>query len=243
MVAITTPPAVVGAIAATTTVSPGVIACAGTVVGRTYLAALARSGIDPITAVTDNGGNVWTRVTTEITGTVGRQMEWWITTATATFTSVSVAFTGPSFLTGTIVGVTGSSGVVNAQLANFRAASTTPAAVQITPTIANTLVLAAVMANGNSQAQISTAGPYTELAGGITAGPQIVWLLNPAASVATGPAYTFTTSVGSGHAILALEEAAAPPSGSKISKWNGSARTLAKVSKWNGSARVLGKIR
>lgn len=176
--------------------------------GRTYLLFLGRYlAADSFTAVTDSAGNTWTRLDyAPKSGTTGRRIEVWKCTPTAPFTSVTATQNNTGFGTASLVEIQGGSGTVNAVLALERASSTTPAAVTITPTKPNTLVLAAVQANTNTTSQITPSAGWTNL-GSAAEGPEIVYQKSPPAGSPVGVSWTFTNAQGSGHAIVALEDA------------------------------------
>lgn len=184
------------------TVSPLTVTYAG-VAGRLYSLFLSRAVANEFfSTVTDTGGNTWTkREDTPDSGTVGRRLEIWDCVPVSSFTSITAAFAGTGQAQGTLVEIRGfeSSGFLDTSFSIFRAASTTPAAASLTPSIADTLVLSAIQANSNLHTtQVSVPAGWTDLVGYNSAGPKIVYQINPPAGVALGAAFVLNTSTGSG---------------------------------------------
>lgn len=195
------------ATATASSTSPKVLTYNG-LVGKTYVLCLGRyNAADSFSAVTDDGGNTWTRVDyAPKSGTTGRRIEIWKCKPTAPFTSVSATMAGgTSFGTAALVELTGGSGVVNASNAIERAASLTPAAVTLTPTKPRTMVISIIQANSNLTSAIHESTGWTALSSAAE-GPKVVYKYNPPAGTALGVSWTLDTSTGSGHAIAAFEE-------------------------------------
>lgn len=212
-------------------ISPKVMTYSGQP-GRIYLACLGRyQAADTFTAVSDNAGNTWSRVATApASGTTGRRIDLWICKPTVAFSTVTVTFTGTTIATASLVEIQGGTGVVNASAAIERASSATPAALTITPTKANTMVVAIVQANSNNTSAISTTGDWTPI-GSALEGPKIVYRYAPPANSPVGASWTFSVSQGSGHAIVALEEDSSP-----WFLWDGTTEVPLNLDGvWNGS--------
>lgn len=226
--------------AAPGTVSPITVSYAG-VAGRLYALALSRSSAtDPFTTVTDNAGNTWVRRDwAPKTGTAGRRIEIWTCVPTAGFATITVAFTGTGIAYATLVEIRGQTGVVNAVAADFRASSAAPAALNITPTVADTLAIAACQANPNTVAQMTPSAGWTSLATN-PAGPALVYRINPPAGTPVGVTWTFASAAGSGHGIIAFEmDPAGPPVGPTVTVWDGTTEKPAAIEGvWNGSTVV-----
>lgn len=225
-------------IGTTNATSPKTISCSG-VVGRTYVACLGRySAADSFDTVTDSGSNTWTRVDyAPKSGTAGRRVELWVCTPTASFSSVTLTFSGTSFATASIVELIGGTGTVNAHNAIERSASTTPAAVTITPSEAKTMVIAFIQANSNTTSQITPSSGWTTLTSA-SEGPKIVYKYNPTVGTALGVSWTLATGTGSGHAIAAFSETGAAPT-SPWTMWNGTQEvTLTLAGQWNGASLI-----
>lgn len=222
------------------TVSPITVSYAG-VAGRLYALALARSSaVDPFTTVTDDAGNTWTRRDwAPKSGTAGRRIEIWTCVPAAGFATITVAFTGTGIAYATLVEMRGHTGVVNAVAADFRASSAAPAVLNITPTVADTLVLAACQGNPNTVAQMTPSAGWIDLATN-NAGPDLVYRINPPAGTPVGVTWTFASAAGSGHGIIAFEmDPAAPPVGPTVTVWNGATEQPATLEGvWNGTTIV-----
>lgn len=207
------------------------------VVGRLYALFLSRaSAADPFTTVTDSASNTWTRQTYAPTsGTTGRRIELWTLVPGTSFTSISVAFTGTGTAQATLVEITGhDTTFINQVTSDFRASSTAPTPVlTVTPTVANTLIVCAVQANNNTNAQITSSAGWTRL-NTHTNGPAIAYKANATNGVADGTTWTFTTAVGSGHVVVAFAPSAA--AGLTVYVWNGTSEVAATVEGvWNGT--------
>jgi hypothetical protein len=233
---VTWQPPTVAATAAPGTVSPRTVAYAGQP-GRRYVLFASRStATDPITGVTDSAGNAWTRLGwAPQSGSVGRRIEVWTCAPAAAFASVAVAFTGTGTCHAALIEVVGAD-VVDVAAADFRAASTAPAALTVTPTVGDGLALAAVHANANTTAQITAPAGWAVLTTE-SAGPKVAYRLEPTAGVPVGPAWTLTTSVGSGHAVTVIKQAAGtPPPSVTVTVWDGAAEQPATVEGvWDGT--------
>lgn len=223
--------------------SPITVTYAG-VVAKLYLLALSRAtAADPFTTVTDSGGNTWTQIDyTPKSGSTGRRVELWWCIPTSTFATVDAAYTGAGQAQATLLEITGHdpADLIDAYNSNFAAASTTPAVVNITPTVADTLVIAVVQANSNNHSTaVSVPSGWTDLAGYNVAGPKILYRSNPSAGVAVGAAVVLTASVGSGVVIAGFTMAAGGGGGGGFANttvWNGSAELpVGTVTKWNGA--------
>jgi len=191
------------------TTSPLTIAHDG-VVGRLYMLVLARSSAaDPFTAVTDDAGNTWSMQTYAPTsGTVGRRIELWTCQPPAAFAAVSVEFTGAGTAYASLYEITGhnAGSPIDQVTSDFRSSSTTPAAVQVTPSGSGRLAVAAVAASPNTDEQITPSAGWTKLPTH-TGGPTVVYQVDPPAEVALGVSWTFASAAGSGHAIAAIAPA------------------------------------
>lgn len=189
--------------------SPLTIAHTG-VVGRLYLLVLARSSAgDPFTTVTADAGGTWTRDTWAPTsGSVGRRIEMWRLIPSASFSTISIGFSGPGTAYASLYEITGHSAAnpIDQVASDFRASSTTPAPVQVTPSGSGRLLVAAVAASPNTDAQVTVSSGWTRLPTH-TGGPSVAYLLDPPASVAAGPTWTLASAAGSGHAIAAIRPA------------------------------------
>ncbi|GGM14377.1 hypothetical protein [Micromonospora yangpuensis] len=191
------------------TTSPLTITYAG-VAGRLYVLVLARStATDQYTGVTA-GANTWTlRTAAPSSGSVGRRIEVWTCQATATFSSVVAAMSGGGIGYASLYEITGhnpSAPVDSAAVTSgIRSASLTPEAYLVTPSGPGRLVLAAVQANNNTTDQITPSAGWTTLPSA-SGGPKVVYRLD-APVEAQGPAWTLANSVGSGHALVALNPA------------------------------------
>jgi len=219
--------------------SPRAFGASGAV-GNHYVLVLARySASDPYTTVTDDGGNTWTRRDfAPKSGSAGRRIELWTCSPTAPFTGVSAAFTGSGSALGALVRVPGASGVVDVVLADHRSSSATPASVDITPTEADTLVLAAVQANPNLASTITPGSGWISLVTDVN-GPSLVFQIGPPAGVPIGVDWNFGSAAGSGHVIIALQQGAAPPTGPACTVWVGGAEATASVEGvWDGQQVV-----
>lgn len=194
------------ATAATGDANPKVLTYNG-VVGRTYLLCLGRYlAADSYTAVSDSGGNTWTRVTTApASGTVGRRIDMWICTPTVPFTSVSATQNNNGYGTAALVEIQGSSGIVNAYNSASHSSSATPSPVLATPTKSNTLAVAICQANALQISQITPSSGWTAITSEVE-GPKIVYRKDLPANTPAGVSWTFSSANGSATAIVYLEE-------------------------------------
>lgn len=230
----TTPPVVVGTKDPVNATSPTVITATG-VVGRTYVAILGRyTATHDFDTVTDDGSNTWTMIrSVPVSGSTGRRAELWVCNPTSSFTQVTLTFTDISFATATIIELQGGTGAIDVHNGLERASSTTPTAVNVTPTQANTLVIAGIQANPNLTSAITASAGWTELAGTQSQGPEIAWRYNPSVGVATGVSWTLGSASGSGHVIAAFIEAAPD---SPFYLWDGTDEVpLTIEGVWNGA--------
>lgn len=191
------------------TVSPVAVAHAGAV-GRLYLLVLARSSAaDPYTTVTDNAGNTWTRQAfAPTTGSVGRRIELWTCQPASSFATVSAAFTGAGTAYASLYEVTGHNvaSPIDQVAANHRAAATSPAPVEVTPSVPATLAVAAIAASPNTLAQTTPSGGWTVLPSH-NGGPAVVYQTDPDDGTPLGVSWTLATSSGSGHVIATIKPA------------------------------------
>lgn len=227
-------PTVVGVKSPVNATSPTNISVTG-VVGRTYVAVLGRyTATHDFDTVTDNGSNTWTRLrSVPVSGSTGRRAELWVCHPTNPFTTVTLTFVDISFATAAIIELIGGTGAVDVHNGLERASSTTPAAVNVTPTQANTLVIAGIQANPNATSAITPSAGWTPLAGATSEGPDLAWQYNPSVVVATGVSWTLGAASGSGHVIAAFIEA---PPDSPFYLWDGTDETLLTIEGvWNGT--------
>src|SRR5690606_5980046 len=113
------------------------------------LIAAATSATAAITGVTDDGGNAWARLAYAPTsGAVGRRIEAWICQPSASFEMVQVAHDETATAYATLIEVTGhdTATPVDQVAAEVRSASTSPPALQVTPSGTGRLVISAIMA-------------------------------------------------------------------------------------------------
>ncbi|MBQ1047845.1 hypothetical protein KBX50_05150 [Micromonospora sp. C51] len=189
------------------TTSPITVTHSG-VADRLYLLVISRStATDPYTTVTDSAGNSWTRQTYAPTsGSVGRRIEMWTCIPATPFATVSAAFTGAATAYASLYEITGHhpSTPIDQVASDFRSASTTPTAVQVTPSGAGRLVVSACQANNNTIAQMTPSAGWIVL-GSHSGGPAVAYQVDPPAGSPLGVSWTFANSVGSGHAIAALQ--------------------------------------
>lgn len=193
------------AVATPGTVSPLSLTHAGAT-DRLYVLVLARSSAaDPFTTVIDNASNTWTRITYAPTsGSVGRRIEMWTCQPTIAFASVSVGFSGAGTAYASLYEITGHHATPLDQAASdHRSSTTTPAAVEVTPSGTGRLVIAGVACAPNTLAQITASPGWTALPSH-DGGPAVVYQTDPAASAPLGVSWTLATSAGSGHAIAAI---------------------------------------
>jgi len=179
------------------------------VAGRMYVVIIATNSAlttAPV-GVTDTGGNTWNIVDwAPQSGSTGRRVEMWYTVATAGFTSVSAGHAA-DVSRATLLEITGhAASPLDVGDADIRSSSTSPAPLNITPTVADTLVIAAVHANGNTVDQITPSSGWVTLASD-AGGPKIVYRTDAAAATPVGVSWTFASSTGSGHVIAALKKA------------------------------------
>src|SRR5690606_28392086 len=109
----------------------------------------ATSATAAITDVTDDGGNTWARLAYAPTsGAVGRRIEAWICQPNAPFGAVWVAHDETATVYATMIEITGhdTAAPVDQVAAEVRLASTSPAALEVTPSGTGRLVISAIMA-------------------------------------------------------------------------------------------------
>lgn len=233
-----------GGVVTPTATSPIVYSWSG-VVGRLYVLIVGRDAATAAnTAVTDSAGNTWTQVNfAPSSGSVGRHIEQWYCVPSSPFTSVTVTFSGTSVVGLVPVEVTGqaTSSLINAQLATFAAASTTPAEVQVTPSVAGCLEISAIQWNANNHStQVNAEAGWTKLTA-VSGGPAVAYKVNSGSGAADGCTWTTTgSSQGSGTSIVAY--APNPSAGPAITYWNGTTEVAAVVSYWNGTSEVAASV-
>jgi hypothetical protein len=233
-----------------TATSPITIAYAGQV-GRLYhVVAVRASAADPYTTVTDDGAggaNVWTRIHFYPTaGGTGRRIEVWTCVPTVTFTAISLAFTGAGTAGAALVETTGqrTADLVNVHTGGERSSSGAPAGFAFTPDEADTLVLAAIQWNSNTDSQIIAPTGFTKLTGVNNAGPSIAYLIGPASDVAITPAWTKSggANAGSGQSNVAYNMLAVA-SGPTVTVWDGASEVaVGGVTVWDGASEVAASI-
>jgi hypothetical protein len=159
---------------------------------------------------------------------------------------VSIAFTGAGLCHGVLIETTGqdAGSLINAQAADFRASSTTPAPVNITPTLSDTLLIAGIQWNSNNHVTVVT-GPTPGFTRLVTQadGPAAAYLINPTSGVAIGGTWTLTGGVaqGSGHTIVAYNMLAS--AGLLVSVWDGATEiTGCTVSVWDGAVETAASV-
>ena len=118
------------------------------------IAILARTASNDVyTAVTDTGGNTWTKRADSGASGVGRRIEIWDSVNGAAITALSAAFTGSGTALGAVFEWSGHHATpFDAATALVRASTTTPAAATVTPSASSNLVIAGCMANPNTAA-------------------------------------------------------------------------------------------
>lgn len=155
------------------------------------------------TAVSDNGGNTWTRQAyAPQSGAVGRRIELWTCQPNSAFSTITVTFDSAPHAYATLLEITGHNAAnpVDQVAADFRSSTTSPQPVQVTPSMGGTLAVAAVMANPNTAAQITPSAGWLSLPSH-TSGPIIVYQVDPPSGVPLGVSWTFASAAGSGHVI------------------------------------------
>lgn len=159
---------------------------------------------DDVTGVTDDGSNTWTEQADAGGGGTGRRIQVWTLIPGSAFTEVYVAFTGSSAAYASMYKVTGydPADLVDVASAVTRSSSTTPAALEVTASQAGNIAIAAVHANPNTIGSITPSAGWTDLTTN-NGGPDVVYMVDPPLS-ANGVSWTFSTSAGSGHAIIVL---------------------------------------
>lgn len=221
------------------TASPLIVSY-GSGVGLLYVLIASRdSAADPYTTVTDDVGNTWTRQTFAPTsGTVGRRIEMWTCVPTTAFSTITLAFTGAISAQATLLEVIGFTTPFLDQInSGVRAATLTPAPFTITPTVNDALVIGAVQANSNTDAQITNNSGWTRLATH-GKGPSIVYQTGIPSGAAIGVTWTFALSAGSGHVIASFVPAAGPTEPT-VTVWNGTIEVSAAIEGvWNGTTIV-----
>jgi hypothetical protein len=156
-----------------------------------------------ITGVTDDGANTWTKVEdAPPTGSTGRRNDLWTLAApSATFTTVTVATDHSAQFQASLIEVTGANqaSFTDQHASGVSAATTTPPAISITPSVSGTLAIATIQANTNNHStQVTLPSGWTDLVGYSTQGPKIVYQVNPTSGTVLTPAFVLTSSVGSG---------------------------------------------
>ncbi|MEU8023772.1 hypothetical protein AB0B88_16305 [Micromonospora haikouensis] len=214
--------------------SPRTIAAAGRT-DRTYVLFLGRStALDPITGVTDDAGNTWTRLDyAPKSGSTGRRAEVWSCRPAAPFTVVSVAFTGSGVCLGALLEVAGAAGP-DVSAADVRSNSGAPAPVTVAPTVGGGIALAAIVATPTPTSQITPSAGWTLVATD-SGGPAVAYRPDPPAGTPVGVSWTLSTATGSGHAITVVKAAPVVPAVT-VTVWDGAAEqpaTLAGV--WDGA--------
>jgi hypothetical protein len=225
-----------------TTTSPLTIPVTNTA-GQDLIAIFSRnSATDFYTSVTDNTGGTWTMLQVIPTsGTVGRRIEMWVRYGAPTITSVIAAFAGTQSAQGVIIQAGNlKSGAQTGQNASVvRAASVTPAELQITPSMNGMLAIAAVQWNANVVSGINAEAGWTK-GTSHNNGPAWAWRTNLPAGVADGCSWTAGSSVGSGHVIATFVPADdVVPEGPTVTVWNGTSEVaVGSVTLWNGTSEV-----
>jgi len=210
-----------------------------------YVVVLSRAtAADPFTAVTDNVGNTWERITyAPVSGTVGRRIEMWQCELASPFSTITISFTGSGQAQATLVEISGHAtdgDPVDAFNAGFSSGTTTPPSITVTPSVSGALVLGALQANSNTDSQITASSGWTRLSTN-SQGPSLAYRVDTTEGVAVGVSWTQTASVGSGQAIIAVlpGEDGPPPEGLTVTVWNGSSEVPAVIEGvWNGTSVV-----
>lgn len=162
------------------------------------------------TSVTDTAGGSWTRLSfAPTTGTVGRRVELWTKFGSAAITAVSVAFTGTTAAHASLIKLNNVSTTFGQgpYATSFQAATTTPTELTVALPEPNMLVISALQANSNTQAQHVQETGWTKGTTS-TAGPAWAWR-NDLGAVTDGCKWTTTASQGVGSAIIAFRSAPA----------------------------------
>lgn len=212
--------------------------------GTLYVLVVSRNGAtDTTTAVTDSAGNTWNLVHfAPASGSTGRHIEHWYCVPVSAFTSVTITFSGTSGTQALPLVVTGqaTSSLVNAQNSGFSAATTTPAEMQLTPTVTGCLEISSIQANTNNHStQVSAEVGWTKLSTQ-SAGPAVAYRVNSGSGSADGCTWTLTTSVGSGSSIVAYAPGAS--TGPAVTVWNGTSEVHGAVTFWNGTSEVAATV-
>jgi len=196
------------------------------------------------TAVTDDGGNTWVNQTAAPTsGTAGRRVEIWTCTTTSSLTTITATFSGTS---GAFIGVydiAGQNGVDSVG-SDFRTNSAAPTPVTVTPAESTDLVIGMVMGNGSGTQTYTVSSGWTMLTpatGSVSGGYAAAYMVNPPAGAAVGPTWTFSTSAGSGMAVIALKSSSVTP-GFTVSIWDGTNEQPASISFWDGTNEVSASV-
>ena len=170
------------------------------------LIAAATSATAAITGVTDDGGNAWVRLAYAPTsGAVGRRIEAWLCQPAAPFDEVVISHDGTAQVHATLIEITGhdTAAPVDQVAAEVRSATTSPAALTVTPSGAGRLIVSAIMANPNQVSQITAAPGWSALSTH-PGGPAVVYLIDPPPAAPVGVEWTLVSSAGSGHVIIAF---------------------------------------
>lgn len=186
--------------------SPLTLTYAG-VAGRLYIVIMSTNSAQTTApgTVTDSGSNTWQLMDwAPQAGGTGRRIELWYVHAANPFASVSVPIPGSQTGYATLLEITGhdAGDPLDVGDADIRGSSTTPAALQITPSGTGRLVIAAVHANPNSTSGMTPDAGWLDLASN-SAGHRIVYRTDAPASP-TGVNWTFGTASGSGMVAAAI---------------------------------------
>lgn len=166
----------------------------------------ATSATADITGVTDDGGNTWARLAYAPTsGAVGRRIEAWACQPSTPFGAVWVAHDETATVYATMIEITGhdTATPVDQVAAEVRSATSTPAALTVTPSGAGRLVISAIMANPNQVSQMTPSPGWSALSTH-PGGPAVVYLIDPPPAAPVGVEWSLVNSSGSGHVIIAL---------------------------------------
>ena len=152
------------------------------------IAILARTASNDVyTAVTDTGGNTWTKRADSGASGVGRRIEIWDSVNGAAITALSAAFTGAGTALGAVFEWSGHHATpFDAATALVRASSTTPAAATVTPSASSNLIIAGCMANPNTAAQTLPGGTWIPLTVHAN-GPACAYRTDPTSAFGPGP--------------------------------------------------------
>src|SRR5690606_13543719 len=139
----------------------------------------ATSATAAIPDVTDDGGNTWARLAYAPTsGAVGRRIEAWLCQPGTPFEAVQVAHDETATVYATLIEITGhdTATPVDQVAAEVRSATSTPAALTVTPSGAGRLVISAIMANPNQVSQMTPSPGWSALSTN-PGGPAVVYLI------------------------------------------------------------------